>query len=526
MRQKLSPVVVVLAWLTLALILAPVLALGLRVPWGDLGTIATSAETRQLLEVTLASAVIATLVALGLGLPLALWMQRLRRGAFLARGLVLLPLALPPVVAGLALSAFIGRRGVAAPLLDLLGWQFAFAFPGVVASHVYIALPFVVITLDAALRQLDRNITESAVAVGIPRGQILWRITLPAIAPALATAAGLAFARSLGEFGTTLTFAGSMPGVTRTMPLGIYLAREVEQSVAYGLAAILIFLAVVALALSTLPQLLRKKPAEPKPRAQAPVDQARLTALTKPDQPKASAQFPTGKTTALIGPNGAGKTTLVRSLVAPGAVLLTQHPGLPHTTTALGAVAMVTDKAAELLDAAGLSELAQVPVTELSTGQAAQVALVRALAPRPGMLLLDEPLSAIDAPTSAQWRSLLRAASQDRTTVIITHDTADIFDLADSVAVLERGELRGLKTVADEAALPTTEFSAHLMGKARREGTAVGAAREGAPAEVRTPSGTIHGTIHGIAATDLEAGSAAIAVYPLDAPDQVRIFSA
>ena len=183
---------------------------------------------------------------------------------------------------------------------------------------------------------------------------------------------------------------------------------------------------------------------------------------------------------------------------------------------------MVTDKAAELLDAAGLSELAQVPVTELSTGQAAQVALVRALAPRPGMLLLDEPLSAIDAPTSAQWRALLRAASKDRTTVIITHDTADIFNLADTVAVLERGKLRGLSSVAQEAVLPTTEFSAHLMGKARREGTAVHTAVKGAPADMRTPSGVIHG----VAATDLEAGSAAIAVYPLDCPDQVRIFSA
>ena len=238
MRQKLSPIVIALAWLTLALILAPVLALGLRVPWGDLGAIATSAETRQLLEVTLASAVIATLVALGLGLPLALWMQRLRRGAFLARGLVLLPLALPPVVAGLALSAFIGRRGVAAPLLDLLDWQFAFAFPGVVAAHVFVALPFVVITLDAALRQLDPEITYSAAGVGLSPSTITRKIILPAIAPSLVSAAGLAFARSLGEFGATLTFAGSLPGETRTLPVGIYVERQSDLDRAYVLAAV------------------------------------------------------------------------------------------------------------------------------------------------------------------------------------------------------------------------------------------------------------------------------------------------
>ena len=251
-RTHAPPAVAALAAVALFLLIAPIFALGTRVPWAELGAIAAAPATRELLRVTLASSLIAAVVALALGTPLALGMRHARFGAQLARLLVLLPLAMPPVVAGLALSAFIGRRGLAAPVLDALGWQFAFAFPGVVAAHVFITLPFVVITLDSALGQLDREVTDSAASVGIAPGAVTRCIVLPAIAPSLATAAGLAFARSLGEFGTTLTFAGSMPGVTRTMPLGIYLEREIDQRAAYGLSAILVGLAVAALALSLL----------------------------------------------------------------------------------------------------------------------------------------------------------------------------------------------------------------------------------------------------------------------------------
>lgn len=497
-RTHAPPAVAALAAVALFLLAAPIIALGARVPWGELGSIAQTPQTRELLRVTLASSLIATAISLALGTPLALWMRHARFGAQLARLLVLLPLAMPPVVAGMALSAFIGRRGLAAPLLDALGWQFAFAFPGVVAAHVFITLPFVVITLDAALRQLDREVTDSAASVGIPPGVVTRRVVIPAIAPALATAAGLAFARSLGEFGTTLTFAGSMPGVTRTMPLGIYLEREIDQRAAYGLSAILVGIAVAALAVSLMPAIAaRRRRPRTKPRAAGPVDAAELRHLTRPAAPAEPIRigdtvFPAHATTALIGPNGAGKSTLLgrvagrlradapvalgdRVLDAPGArpvpphrrgvVLLTQNPGLPPTTTALGAVSMVCGKprAAELLRAAGLSQLAGVPVTALSGGQAAQVALVRALAARPGALLLDEPLAPLDTTSAHQWRALLAAAAKDRTTVMITHNREDVAAMCAHTAVMERGEVVALRPTAAEAADPSTAFSAHLL---------------------------------------------------------------
>ncbi|OFP36755.1 ATP-binding cassette domain-containing protein [Corynebacterium sp. HMSC071B10] len=510
-----------LALFALALIILPVFALGVRVPFDRLGEILTSTDTRDLLRVTLSSAVCASVIAMVLGVPLALWLQHLKRGGRVARLLVLLPLALPPVVAGLALSAFLGRRGLAAPLLDFLGWQFAFAFPGVVAAHVFIALPFVVITLDAALRQLDPEITYSAAAVGISPARTVRQIILPAIAPSLVSAAGLAFARSLGEFGTTLTFAGSMPGTTRTMPLGIYLAREVDAEVAYGLSAILIGLAVLTLAATALPALLKRRIPAQQARATGTIDVARLRELTRPasggsDVEVDDVHFPANTLTALVGPNGAGKTTLVGRIAGrlrgtqvrigerlvdstdtrpvPAyqreVVLLTQNPGLPPTATVASAITMVTrdsQRTASLLTAAGLAELLDVPVHALSGGQAAQVSLVRALATRPAVLILDEPLAAIDVDAAAQWRQVLHAARHDRTTVLITHNALDMLALADHIAVMDRGRVRTFRPASAEVEAPATRFAARLVGANLLAGTV------GEGGNLESPFGAIGG---------------------------------
>ena len=168
----------------------------MRVPWEDFAEIATAPDTVELLSTTLSAAALSTVIATILGTGLALWLSQLRRGASAVRLLVYLPLAMPPVVSGLALTAFIGRRGLLAPVLDALGWHFAFAFPGVVAAHVFVTLPFVVVAVDSALRQIDSEITASARGVGIGQWTILGRITLPTIAPAIVTGLGLAFARS------------------------------------------------------------------------------------------------------------------------------------------------------------------------------------------------------------------------------------------------------------------------------------------------------------------------------------------
>lgn len=495
----------------LLLILGPVLALGLRVPWDRFLAVATEPATVDLLTVTVSAAVWCTVLTTALGVPLAVWIQHLPRGGRLVRLLVLLPLAMPPVVGGLALTAAVGRRGVSSPLLDALGLQFAFAFPGVVLAHVFIALPFVVVSVDAALRQIDREVLTSAAGVGMGPRAILWRVTLPAVAPAVLTGAGLAFARSLGEFGTTLTFAGSMPGTTRTMPLGIYLARETDPDRAYVLAAILILLAVTVLGLASLPAALRREPA-PTARGIGELDLDRLRGLTAPPggglpvsvvAAGVRTGIPADRITAVIGPNGSGKTTLMGMIagrlrgthveiggrvvdgsgfVAPadrGVVLLTQRPGLPRTATVGRAVTMVTrdrGRTAELLDAAGLAALAEVPVPALSGGQAAQVALLRALAARPAVLILDEPLAAVDAASATRWRRLLRSAAADRTTLLVTHDALDVAGLSEHLVVLAAGRVVAAGETTDLLRVPPNDFVAELVGLNRMAGTVSGVA--------------------------------------------------
>lgn len=536
-------VCVALGIMGVIIILGPVLALGIRVPWDRLSDIVVEDETILMLKVTLYAAFQATVITTLIGVPLAVWTNQTRRGGRLIRLLVMLPLAMPPVVGGLALTAAVGRRGITSPILDALGIQFAFAFPGVVLSHIFVSLPFVVVAVDSALRQIDREILASAASVGMKPAAILFRITLPAIAPAVATGAGLAFARSLGEFGTTITFAGSMPGVTRTMPLGIYLEREVDQDRAYALAAILIALAVAIIALSMLPAALKKKHT-PRPAVIGELDTARMRELTRPESGGkevsistlgATTVFPANRVTAVVGPNGSGKTTMsgliagrlhgaeVRVGDQPvdgptatfvpahkrGIVLLTQRPGLPRTATVAEAVTMASgslELTAELLGASGLHTLADTPVPALSGGQAAQVALVRALAARPSVLILDEPLAAVDVASTARWRRVLRATGADRTTIVVTHDSVDIAGLADSVVVLEEGRSVAHVSTQEFFELPPTTFASRLAGINRLWGTIDGIADDGAV----TVSGSNGLSAVGFADEPVSAGEQAV----------------
>lgn len=472
-------------------IVVPVIALGIRVPWGRLGEILARPATTDMLLLSLASAAQATIFAVVLGTGLALWLNRLGKGAFLVRLLVYLPLALPPVVAGLALSAALGRRGLLAPLFDWTGIQFAFAFPGVVVAQTFVALPFVVAAVDAALRQIDSEVLDSARGVGLKPWEVLTKVTLPTLAPAIASGAGLAFARALGEFGTTLTFAGSQPGVTRTMPLGIYLEREVDFEAAYGLSALLIGLAVICLIIAVLPSLFARKPA-PQARSIGTMDTAKLVELCTP-QDKVDLHvvvdgqditFPSGTVTALVGANGSGKTTLCKRIAGrlTGAslkpenatiTLLTQKPGLPPRATAGQALTMVTrdkERTKELFAAAGLQELIDVPVPSLSGGQAAQVALLRVLAARPSILLLDEPFAALDIAAAARWRNVFQASHHTRTTVLVTHNPLDIRGLSSRMLVLEKGRVVTEGKTLKLLDFPPTAFVADLSGKDRLYG--------------------------------------------------------
>ncbi|MGS2665585.1 ATP-binding cassette domain-containing protein [Corynebacterium glucuronolyticum] len=488
-----------LAWVGLIILIGPIVALAIRVPWLRFPEIVVRPETLEMVSITLSSAAWSTVITTLLGVPIAL----LLRGKKLVRIFVLLPLAMPPVVGGLALTALIGRRGITAPILDALGVQFAFAYPGVVASHIFVSLPFVVVAVDGALRTMDREIERSALGLGMSRSTVLNKITLPAIAAPLATGAGLAFARSLGEFGTTITFAGSMPGKTRTLPLGIYLEREIDPDAALAMAALLIGIALVVLVLATLPSLLQKS-YKPTVRTIGDIDVERVRALSTPAETTHAGEF-----IVIIGPNGAGKTTYMRTL---DGVLLTQNPGLPRTCTVKKALEMVTKDADAWISAAGLADLSDVPVPALSGGQAAHVALVRALATRPARLLLDEPLAAIDVARASAWRTVLHAVSKDRQTMLVTHNPTDIYALATSVIVIEGGKVAAQAPVEEILRVPPTQFVADLTGLNRITGT-INSVHDGIVAL---------GDVSGVAGEDvpwdtLVPGAQAVAVFAPEA---------
>ena len=184
-----------------------------------------------------------------LGLPLAWLLARVRfPGRALVRGLVLLPLVLPPVVGGVALLGAFSRRGlVGAPLYDWFGVQLTFSTAGAVLAETFVALPFFVLTAEAGLRSIDRRYEEVATTLGARPAEVFGRVTLPMLAPAVVAGAVLAWARALGEFGATITFAGNIEGRTRTLPLAVYLLLDSDPDVAIALSLVLLVLSLVVL---------------------------------------------------------------------------------------------------------------------------------------------------------------------------------------------------------------------------------------------------------------------------------------
>jgi molybdate transport system permease protein len=181
-----------------------------------------------------------------LGVPIALLLARAQfRGRALARSLVLLPLVLPPVVAGIALLHAFGRRGLLGHALQIAGIQVAFSTTAVIMAQTFVAMPFLVISLEGALRTYGTRYEAVAASLGATPTTVLRRVTLPLMLPALASGAVLSFARALGEFGATITFAGSLQGITRTLPLEIYLQREVDPDAAVALSVLLMVVSAV-----------------------------------------------------------------------------------------------------------------------------------------------------------------------------------------------------------------------------------------------------------------------------------------
>lgn len=231
-----------LAVLAAASLLVPLLAIFVSVPWARAGALLLAPEVLTALRLSVTTAAISALICLLAGFPLALVLSRGRfRGRALLRALVLVPLVLPPVVSGLALLMTVGRRGLLGPLLADAGIQIVFTTAAVILAQVFVSLPFTVLTLEQSLESLGDDAEHAAATLGASPMAVLLRITVPRAAPAMLTGTVLAFARSLGEFGATLTVAGSLEGRTRTLPLLIYLARESDP----GCAAVLSLLLVV-----------------------------------------------------------------------------------------------------------------------------------------------------------------------------------------------------------------------------------------------------------------------------------------
>ena len=231
-----------------AFLLLPLVAILARVEWADFGSLITSEASQAALWLSLRTSAISTLLCILLGTPMAVVLARTSfPGQGVLRSLVLLPLVLPPVVGGIALLYTFGRRGLLGQELEVLGIQVAFTTTAVVMAQTFVALPFLVVSLEGALRTAGQRYDVGAASLGAGPTTVFRRVTLPLVLPGLVSGSVLAFARSLGEFGATITFAGSLQGVTRTLPLEIYQQRETDVDAAVALSLVLVVVAVVVI---------------------------------------------------------------------------------------------------------------------------------------------------------------------------------------------------------------------------------------------------------------------------------------
>jgi molybdate transport system permease protein len=241
---------VLLALVAVAFFALPLLGLLRRVPWTGLWDALDDPAARDALRLSVECSLWSTFFAVLFGVPLAYVLARARfPGRSLVRALVVLPMVLPPVVGGVALLfAFQRSNGlIGGAIYDLFGFQFTFSKWGVVLAETFVAMPFLVITVEAGLRSMDRRYEDAAATLGAGRWTVFRRVTVPMIAPALVAGAALAWARALGEFGATITFAGNIQGRTQTTPLAVYLLLESNQAVAIALSLVLLAVSVVVL---------------------------------------------------------------------------------------------------------------------------------------------------------------------------------------------------------------------------------------------------------------------------------------
>lgn len=252
-RTELPGWVYVPAAIGVAFVVLPLAAIAVRVDWPRFWALISSSSSMTALLLSLKTAGASTVLCVLVGVPMALVLARSRRRVVrLLRPLVLLPLVLPPVVGGIALLYAFGRIGLLGRYLDAAGIHLAFTTAAVVLAQTFVSLPFLVIALEGAARSAGADYELVAATLGARPSTVWWRVTLPLLMPGMISGAVLAFARSLGEFGATLTFAGSREGVTRTLPLAIYLQRVTDADAAAAMSLLLVAVAaVVVLGLGT-----------------------------------------------------------------------------------------------------------------------------------------------------------------------------------------------------------------------------------------------------------------------------------
>jgi molybdate transport system permease protein len=237
------------ALVAIAFLVVPLLGLVVRAPWRSLDRVLAESQVVEALRLSLVCASAATVLSLIFGVPLAWVLARARfRGRGLLRALVTLPLVLPPVVGGVALLLAFGRKGLVGEYLDLwFGITLPFTTAGVVVAETFVAMPFLIVTVEGAFRTADRDYEEAAATLGASRLTVFRRVTLPLIGPSLVAGSVLCWARALGEFGATITFAGNFPGRTQTMPIAVYLALERDPEAAIALSLVLLAVSIAVL---------------------------------------------------------------------------------------------------------------------------------------------------------------------------------------------------------------------------------------------------------------------------------------
>ena len=526
-----TPVALALpALLAVAFLLLPLVGILARTSWGELGTHLTSPDVLQALKLSLLVSFCALGLSLVLGVPLAWLLARVEfPGKTLVRSLVLLPMVLPPTVGGVALLLGFGRRGLIGPWLEnTLGITLPFHTSGAVVAATFVAMPFLVISLEGTLAGLRPAYEETAASLGASPLRVFLTVTLPMVAPGLAAGAALTWARALGEFGATITFAGNLPGTTQTLPLQVYLLLQNSPEAATSVSLLLL-----AIAMAVLVALRGRWTGTPSDRERAPVHEpddseapgrpAVTDASGTPRPPvlredwrlhavvtgfnQLELDAEPGTTIAVVGPNGAGKTTLLRALLGltprahaelrlggldvtalpphrRGVAWVPQSGALfPHLSalanTAYGLRAHHVRRAEarrtaqQWLTRLGVGHLAHRRPHQLSGGQAQRVALARALAARPRLLLLDEPLAALDQTTRAQVRHTLRGHLEGfgGVCLIVTHDPVEAVSLADRVLVLDEGRTLQDAPPAEVTRNPRSPWVARMLGRNAWAGT-------------------------------------------------------